>query len=292
MGERIIIKTKIQSFLIITSLFVFITLFMITGMGANTSYQDNNVYLPIIMYHSLLKETKLQNDFIISPSVLEKDLKYFSQNGYSTVTVNDLVEYVYSDKSLPEKFVMITFDDGFYNNYYYAYPLLKKYKCKAIISPIASLTEKYTETGEVSANYGYLSVSDINEMLKSGCVEIQNHTYNMHSLSPRMGVEQKNGESVYDYTNAITADIIKAQKYFKENTGVTPNCFVYPFGAESSTTLDTLKKIGFVCTLTCTEKPNVINKNPESLFELGRYRRNQNESVDNLMKRIEKDLKK
>ena len=62
-------------------------------------------------------------------------------------------------------------------------------------------------------------------------------------------------------------------------TGKKPTCFVYPFGAKNDLTEKLIKEMGFSCTLTCTEKPNIITKNPDSLYELGRYRRDRNESM-------------
>lgn len=288
------IKNKLKSSFIIILIMIFVVMFMIMGQGAHTAADnkaEDTVFMPIIMYHSILNDPKLQNDYTISPKVFENDLKYFRENGYSTVTVSDLIEYVHTDKALPKKCVMITFDDGYYNNYYYAYPLLKKYEAKAVISPIASMTEKYTDSGEVSISYGSLSINEITEMVNSGYVEIQNHSYDMHSLAPRMGIEQKRGETFENYKTAISDDIIKAQDYFTKNIKATPNCFVYPFGAKSSSTSKIIKELGFLCTLTCTEEPNFISKNPDSLYELGRYRRDGKESIDSLMKRIENDIK-
>ncbi len=251
------------------------------------SNQDESVFLPIIMYHSLLKNDKLQNDYTISPDVFENDLKFFTDNGYTTITVKNLTDFVFHNKSLPPKCIMLTFDDGYYNNYFYAYPLLKKYKCKAIFSPIVCMTEKYTEERNISVSYGHISVSDIKEMLSSGCVEIQNHSYNLHKLSPRRGAEQKRGESDEIYEKTISEDIVKAQNYLEEKIGVQPDCFIYPFGAKSSRTIDIIKKLGFVCTMDCTEKPNRITHSPDSLYELGRYRRDGKENIQSLIKRIE-----
>ncbi|MEE1024629.1 MAG: polysaccharide deacetylase family protein [Acutalibacteraceae bacterium] len=250
------------------------------------SESNDEVYLPIIMYHSLLKDKNLQNDYTISPDLFEADLKYITENGYTTITVSDLIAYVYEDKDLPDNCIMITFDDGYYNNYYYAYPLLEKYKCRAVISPIVSMTEKFTETEDVSVSYGYITTDDINEMIDSGYVEIQNHSYDMHTITPRRGVEQKRGETLDEYKKIISEDITKAQTYIKENTGTTPQCFVYPFGAESESTLQIIKDLGFLCTLTCTEKANTITKDPDSLYELGRFRRDRNESMAQLLSRI------
>lgn len=283
--------TNFKKNVVIAFLLVFTIVLMMILPGAksqnNTSSNGaDKVILPIIMYHSLLKDKNLQNDYTISPALFEEDLKYLTKNGYKTVTISDLVDYVYHGSDLPQKCVILTFDDGCYNNYYYAYPLLKEYKCRAVISPIVSAVERFTQTGNISVTYGYISDENIREMVNSGFVEIQNHSYDMHKLTPRRGAEQKKGESDSDYKEAITSDIKKAQNYLIKNAGVTPECFIYPFGAKSSATLDIVKELGFMCTLTCTEKTNVITRDPESLFELGRYRRRAEESIGELLERI------
>ncbi len=278
---------KHMCFILLTFSLIFTSIAFFSGAGSTKNKADNDeVFLPIIMYHSILKDQKLQNDYTISPTLMENDLKYLTSSGYTTVTVDDLINYVYHGKKLPEKCIMLTFDDGYYNNYYYAYPLLKKYKCKAVISPIASMTEKFTQTQDISVSYGHISNDDIKEMVSSGYVEIQNHSYDMHTLKPRKGVSRKQGESFDNYKKAITDDITKAQNYLENVTGEKPSCFVYPFGAKCNSTEEIVRELGFVCTLTCTEKPNVITRDKESLFELGRYRRDYKESIESLLKRI------
>lgn len=264
-------------------------LFIISSSGAYEKKAEE-VFLPIIMYHSLLKEPFLKNDYVVSPDVLENDLKYFDDNGYTTIDVDDLIKYVYNGKSLPEKCVMLTFDDGYYNNYEYAYPLLKKYNAKAVLAPIASQSEIYTNTDEVSVTYGYCSADVLKEMSESGLVEIQNHTYDMHNLQPRKGILRKNDENTEEYKNALTGDLQKSQAFFKEKAGVSPVCFVYPYGFNSPESLEIIKDNGFLCTLTASEKPNYINRSPESLYELGRYRRDNDETAAALMARISKDV--
>ena len=77
------------------------------------------------MYHGIRKSTSAQNKYVISPDEFESDLKYIKENGYETIVVADLLEYFDNGKALPEKPIMITFDDGCLNNYTYAFPLLK-----------------------------------------------------------------------------------------------------------------------------------------------------------------------
>lgn len=286
-------KKKIKSFLILIFIFIITLSFLILGEinSIETSKNvDSDVVVPIIMYHSLLKDTSRLNDYTVSPSLFENDLKYLNKCGYTTITVSDLIEYVYHDSPLPEKCIMLTFDDGYYNNYYYAFPLLKKYKCKAVISPIASMTEFYTNSKEVSVNYGHISVDNIKEMVESGYVEIQNHSYDMHKLTPRKGVDKKKEETFENYRSTIQNDIMAAQNYLKANADISPQCFVYPFGAKSDDTEKVVKELGFKCTLTCTEEPNYISKSEESLINLGRYRRENIESIEALLRRINKDI--
>ena len=285
MFGKYIFKRLFLLIIAFTTVFTFSALFS-GADGRDDKSAKEEVFLPIIMYHSILKDKKLQNDYTISPTLFENDLKYLTDNGYTTVTVEDLINYVYHGRDLPDRCIMLTFDDGYYNNYYYAFPLLKKYKCRAVISPIASMTEKFTQTQDISVSYGHISDNDIMEMVNSGYVEIQNHSYDMHTLAPRKGVSKKRGESAEDYKNTVTNDITKAQNYLENVTGKKPSCFVYPFGAKSDGTEEIVRELGFVCTMTCTEEPNVITRDKESLFELGRYRRDGKESMESLMNSI------
>ena len=89
-------------------------------------FGEDSVRVPILMYHSILKDSARQGKYVISPAVLAADLDALQVKGYTAITVSDLLAYVQDGADLPEKPVMITFDDGYYNNYIYAYPLLKQ----------------------------------------------------------------------------------------------------------------------------------------------------------------------
>lgn len=280
-------KTRLKT-LMISLVAVISAIFFLCLMSGASEVPSDAVKLPVIMYHSVLTDKSSQNDYVVSPDLFESDLKYFKDNGYTAVTVNDLIDYVYKNKALPQKIVMLTFDDGYYNNYKYVFPLLKKYNTKAVISPIAKLSEEYTAVGEENPSYGHLLEKNIQEMDDSGLVEFQNHSYNMHALSPRKGIGKKYRETDDAYRSAIIDDITKAQTYLKNITGKEPTAFVYPFGEENSSSLAILKQSGFLSTLNCTEKLNYITKNPESLYELGRFRRDNSESTAQLMERISK----
>lgn len=247
---------------------------------------EQETKLPIIMYHSLLKEKKRQGKYVISPKTFESDLKYLQRNGYHTVVVQDLLDYVYRDRPLPVKPVMLTFDDGYYNNYLYAYPLVKQYQAKIIISPIGYYTDLFTEKDADHANYSHLTWAEIQEMSQSGYVEIQNHSYNLHSEKGRIGAQKKWGESSFTYRAILKSDLDKMQKELVENTGKAATAFVYPYGAISKDSVDVIKKMGFLSTMTCLEKVNEIDSDPESLYELGRFLRPGGPSSERYFRKI------
>ena len=235
---------------------------------------EDRIDLPIIMYHGLLKEEKRQGQFIISPNLFEQDLRYLQENGYTTVVIADLIAYVQDGKPLPEKPVMLTFDDGYYNNYLYAFPLLKQYNCKMVLSPIGRYTDEYTQNKDTHANYAHCSWDAVREMMASGMVAFPNHSSNLPSIdSGRNGAQKKAVESLVDYRTLLVEDVMKMQTRMREETGYTPTAFVYPFGAVSSESLPILKELGFQATLICESHINAITRDPECLYGLGRYRR-------------------
>ena len=262
---------KFSHILVIFFLLLILLSMLISFVTANS---EEYIDVPIIMYHSVLKDISRSNKYTITPSTLEEDLKYISINGYNTITISDLISYVYDNKELPEKPIIITFDDGHYNNYGYVYPLIEKYNMKAVISIVGSYTDKFSETNEANLNYSYLRWKDINELISTGRIEFQNHTYNLHNNTHgRIGAKKKKGESDEEYKKILEEDINKLQNEFKENTGYTPTCFTYPFGGISNSSIEIIKELGFKASLSCEEGINKITKNPNSLYLLKRYNR-------------------
>ena len=262
---------KFSHILVIFFILLILLSMLISFVTANS---EEYVEVPIIMYHSVLKDISRSNKYTITPSTLEEDLKYISINGYNTITISDLISYVYDNKELPEKPIIITFDDGHYNNYGYVYPLIEKYNMKAVISIVGSYTDKFSETNEANLNYSYLRWKDINELISTGRIEFQNHTYNLHNNTHgRIGAKKKKGESDEEYKKILEEDINKLQNEFKENTGYTPTCFTYPFGGISNSSIEIIKELGFKASLSCEEGINKITKNPNSLYLLKRYNR-------------------
>lgn len=248
--------------------------------------QGNDIVrVPIIMYHSILKSQK--GDYIVHPDTLENDLKYLQSHGYTTITMTELINYVYDNSPLPEKPLIITFDDGHYNNLGYAVPLLQKYNMKAVISVVGKYTDTYSESNETNLNYSYLRWSDINDLINSGTIEFQNHTYDMHKISNgRKGCMKKGNESYENYKAALSLDILKLQEEFKENTNYIPNTFTYPFGGISNDSVEIIKELGFKASLSCTSGINLITKNPDCLFKLKRNNRRGSVSTEQFFSNI------
>lgn len=272
--------------LIICDFFLILTALAITN-ASNASYKtDEPIFLPIIMYHSIVSDTTDGNEYQVNVSTIESDLKYLSENGYNAVFIEEVADYVFYNKPLPENPVCITADDGFYNNSCYLLPLLKKYDMKATISVVGYFSEVISENDPHIPEYSYLTWEDISALIESDRIEIGNHTYNMHSLNDRKGCSKLFYESEEEYSKKFIEDVGTMQTLLKMNTGITPIVFTYPFGAISDESIPLLKELGFSAALNCREKPNYITHDESCLFTLNRYNRASGISTNDFMKKI------
>ncbi len=245
--------------------------------AATVAAATQRAVVPIVMYHGLLEDKGRQNTYVIDPSLLESDLQEIQKRGYTTVGLQDLFAFVDEGTPLPEKAVMLTFDDGYYNNYRYAYPLLQKYGMKAVISPIARWSAFYSDTPAEQDRplYSHITFEQMRQMAASGLVEFGNHSYDLHHAGDggRHGAKKLAGESKEQYQALLREDLERAQALFSERAGVTPLAFTYPFGAMSAEAVPVLRELGFRATFTCEERANVLSRSPDSLYRLGRYLR-------------------
>ena len=183
--------------------------------------------LPVLMYHHIVCDGEACNDMTVTVGRLEEDLRWLAENGYHTVLPRELA----AAQPLPEKPVLITFDDGYRSNYELAYPLLQKYQARAAIAIMVYMQDNWAE--------GFLSWDMCREMTASGLVEIGSHGYAIHNLDGRMGnfvagqangVQRRKGESDTDFYCRVLDDLRYSFDRIAQETGAPPTFFAYPFG--------------------------------------------------------------
>lgn len=239
--------------------------------------------LPILMYHHILKDTKKHGEFIISPDELEEDLKYLKKEGYTAVLPRDIMNYQKTGAPLPEKPIMLTFDDGHLSYLEYVVPLLEKYEMCALVSVVGAYTNDYTEHPDRAVAYAYLDWNDITALSKSTHTEIGNHTYDLHKVANgRQGCARKKGETAEQHKKIFCADLLKMRKLIHDYTGTDADCFTYPFGFMCPETEEEIKNAGFKMSLSCTEGINKISRD-SSLFKLKRFNRPHGRSAQEIL---------
>jgi peptidoglycan/xylan/chitin deacetylase (PgdA/CDA1 family) len=247
-----------------------------TGFAENTSAQASQsaqaVQLPILMYHFIVEN---RGEHHISPDEFERDLAFLAKNNYTTIGISDLVAFVHEGKPLPKKPVMLTFDDGYYNNYVHAFPLLIKYNAKAVINIIGDHTDIWSNNFYEDMQHGHVTWEHIREMLDSGLVEIGNHTYSMHeNRHGRRGSTRKPGEELMTFQRLFGRDINRLQDRVLRETGVTPDAFAFPYHAVCEDAIQVLRILGFRAVFTGAGKSNTITPgNSDCLFDLRRMNR-------------------
>lgn len=248
-------------------LFTFLLIFIYNSFSVSQYEQaiNNKLYqnceLPIIMYHAFLKDEKMHGKFVIHPDQFDADIAYILEKGYTPILINELISFTQGNADLPDKPIIITIDDGYYNNYLYAFPILKKYGAKAVISPIVKFSEIYSEHEENNAYYSHITWEQGKEMLASNLIEFQNHTYDMHSSdSGRKGLKRKPGETVEEYQETLYDDLYKAHNTIKDNFGFIPRAIVFPFGSYCKDADKVIKEIGYSVSLSCEEGINTVTQ--------------------------------
>ena len=139
--------------------------------------------IPVLNYHQI--EEKDGNPLTLWPDQFEAQMAYLADEGYTTITIDEMMDSIENGTPLPEKPVIITFDDGYADNYEYAYPILKKYGFKATIFLIYDFTNTYP---------GYLTWAQINEMKASGLIRFESHTMTHANLAELTSIDELHHE--------------------------------------------------------------------------------------------------
>jgi len=248
--------------------------------------RTKEVNVPVVMYHLVTDNSKYIGKYGVTPEELRQDLEYLKKKKYNTIVMQDLINYVERGDKLPKNPVMLTFDDGNFSDYCYLLPLLKEFNMKAVVAVIGSATDKYTALAEKTpkGRFPNLTWSQVIELHKSGLVEIQNHSYDLHGSG---GSGRRKDESAETYHTRLFNDLKKFQDLCQTHLGYKPTTFVYPLGVISKGSREVLEELGMIASLSCQEGMNTIRQgDKDCLFQLQRTNRPSGNGIESILRSI------
>ena len=213
------IRTIKKIFAFIITITILISVTSVTNAASN----KNKLYIPILSYHHFMESDvqKERYNTTMTAAQFEEQLKTLTEKGYNSISLRQLEAYMKKGEPLPENPYMMTIDDGYDSNYYYAFPVLKKYNAKAVIFvTVGRIT--YAPSKRWNQNtLIWMTWSQLKEKEESGHIEVQNHGYIHKPIS----------EIPFD---EFKESVIKGHEILKANLGERKTkAFAYPHGQKT-----------------------------------------------------------
>lgn len=236
--------------------------------------------VPVLVYHAVLPEAlgPLPDDGnTLSQEHFAEQMHYLWSHGYHPISLEELRNYLLHRKPLPRLPVVITFDDGYENNYLYAYPILKKYGFRATINVIVSRIG--SNQHRHSPILAPLNWSQLREMAQSGLIDVESHTYNSHDpvaidaqgtpgyplLGPVFRWDLGRLETQEEYRQRVLQDLRQAKAVIEREMGRPCTTFTYPYGKETPLLQQLVREAGYTMALTSHRGLNYYPGNPMSI---------------------------
>jgi peptidoglycan/xylan/chitin deacetylase (PgdA/CDA1 family) len=209
------------------------------------------VRVPILMYHYLsnppLDADQYRLDLSVTPANFAAQMDRLAAEGYHPVRLADLSDYLLGGPPLPPKPIVLTFDDGYLDNYTDAFPILQSHKFPATFFVVAQFVD--------AKRPGYMTWAQLAEMQKAG-MEIGSHSLDHTDLKGK--------------TRALlNTQIAGAKVLIESRLGISVKSFCYPAGRYDARTIEVLRSTGY---LAATTEIQGTRQATESLFELRRIR--------------------
>lgn len=221
--------------------------FFIAVIGVVVSlFQSTKGGIPVLNYHQINDTEK--NALTVNTEQFEAQMKYLSENGYTAITPADMLDAWENGTQLPEKPVIITFDDGYLDNYNHAFPVLEKYQLKATIFLISDYVNTYPN---------YLTWSAVQDMQQSGLIDFESHTLSHEELTKAPDLD----EAKHQLTGSKQA--------IEWNLGKPVNFIAYPCGEYNEEIEQATKDAGYRAAFTVNyglaepgEDPFILDRVP------------------------------
>ncbi len=186
-----------------------------------------NYVVPIITYHAVRPEAPRGAMLVVSARSFDRQMRFLKERHYNVVSLEEIAKVIKEKKRIPPKTIAITIDDGYKDNYTYAYPILEKYNLPATVFLIAN------EVGNKVGLGDKLTWEEVLLMQDSGLITFGSHTLSHHTL-----VDIKSeGE--------LRREIFDSKVMLEEKLKRPVNTFCYPVGAFNAKVKNLVKEAGY-----------------------------------------------
>lgn len=196
-------------------------------LAVSSEVPGNSLKVPILMYHYIGNnpdpKDRARDSLSVTPDRFHAQMQYLKDNGYNTISLDTMYAALKKITPLPDKPVILTFDDGYVDFYYNAYPLLRAMGFSATV---------FIPTGLVG-DKPYLNWQQIKEMHSSGMVNFGAHTVS-HAHLPALPADE------------AFKELTDSKKRLQDELGAPINFMAYPSGSSSNFIIELTKRAGYV----------------------------------------------
>jgi len=182
--------------------------------------------MPVLIYHHVAPEQPAGYEpmraLFETPDNFERQLKYLKDNGYQTVSFDDLADFLQFGLPLPGRPVILSFDDGWQNQFDYAFPLLKKYGFTATFFVVTGYLE----------HQNFMTIPQLQTLMGAG-MTIGSHTCSHVALSS------------IDNPSKLREELTGSKAWLEERLRVPINTFAYPYGSYSAAVASAVEASGY-----------------------------------------------
>jgi peptidoglycan/xylan/chitin deacetylase (PgdA/CDA1 family) len=209
--------------------------------------------LPVLMYHRVVEKDLpfSKYNIYVTRENLEKQFQFLQARGFETITFGDLMT-----RRIPRKPILLTFDDGYEDNYHHLFPLLKRYNVKAVIYILGNRNHKtnYWDAPQGEPKAALLKDKQIREMARTGLVEFGSHGMNHVKLTDLKSVEIQN-------------EVTGSRKVLEKLLGKPIVSFAYPYGEANGEVKHAVREAGYTFGVSVQKGPTRF---AEDLMEIRR----------------------
>jgi peptidoglycan/xylan/chitin deacetylase (PgdA/CDA1 family) len=239
-----------------------------------------------IAFHDIVDQPADLGSDAVTTRTFVQFLDWLKGTGWEAVSLNDVSAAARGERRLPDKAILLTFDDGYRSHYTRVFPLLKAYQFPAVFSLVGSWME---DQPDGTVLYGdkrvprtnFISWAEAREMEASGLIEFASHSYDLHrgiqanpqgniipaAITWRYDPETRKYEDDAQYTARIRTDLMRSRKMMEDNLGHPPRTMTWPYGRYTGPALAVVKELGFEFALTLEPEPAFTS----DLYAIQRY---------------------